>query len=85
MRRRDWYDQHIPFPPWNWRQKLSYAFYVIGDWIMRDDCHDVVLRDENGRRIFCVTARVPTISMPPAPYSAWCCDGRLDNGRGGCR
>lgn len=82
---RDWYDNHIPFPPWNWRTKLSHAFFVAGDWIARDHVHDVELRDARGQVIFSVCARVPTVQMPPPPYSAWCCEGRLDDGKGGCR
>jgi hypothetical protein len=81
----DWYSNHIPFPEWDWRHKISYRLYVLADWVMRDHVHEVVIRDGQGTSLMSMTARVPTVSMPPVPYSVWCCDGRLDDGIGGVR
>jgi hypothetical protein len=81
----DWYDSHIPIRDDRWRDKLSYRLYMLADWVAGDNCHEVVIRDGRGTQICHVVARVPTISMPPSPYSVWCCDGRIDDGCGGCR
>lgn len=80
-----WYNEHLA--PWRdtWRTYISYKLYALADWVVGDNCHEVVIRDGAGRELCHVVARVPTISMPPPPYSVWCCDGRIDNGNGGCR
>lgn len=45
---RDWADTHLVFHKWDWRQKISYALYMIGDWLMGEHSHDLVIRDGAG-------------------------------------
>lgn len=82
---RDWADTHLVFHKWDWRQKISYALYMIGDWLMGEHSHDLVIRDGAGNPLMHANGRCLTYSMPPLPYSVWCCDGRIDNGEGGIR
>jgi hypothetical protein len=81
----DWYRKHLAPISDTWRDRLSYWLYALADWVVGDNCHEVVVRDELGRRVCSVCARVPTIAVPEPPFSVWCCDGRIDDGVGGVR
>lgn len=81
----DWYKSHLAPLRESWRDTLSYRLYELADWVAGDNCHHVAVRDGVGSVICTVTARVPTISVPKPPYSVWCCEGRIDDGKGGVR
>lgn len=87
IRERDWYADHLARPRYidSLRERISGWFYRVGDWIMRYECHEVVVRDAEGRELIHVAGRIPTFNVPPPPYSVWCCDGRIDDGHGRIR
>lgn len=81
----DWYEDHIVIQKETWRQRLSARLYDLADFVSGERAHYVVIRDQSGAEFFHATGQYMSFSMPPPPYSVWCCDGRIDDGAGGVR